>query len=410
MRLAYGSASFVLRAFVTWFTRNGLSDAPDARAPAEAIFLRLLGLTYLVLFILASATTRPQPALEGRGLGVLVAIVVLVAAVVIAQPRRRRTSERERVAGLLLVTAASALLAALQPRGLWQAGPYFVGVMAALRLERATALVTLAVSLAAVCGVAVAEHRGADALSVGLGALPWFFVVRLMRHTREQQVALEASRAAEARAAAVAERGRLAREMHDVLAHSLSALALQLESSRLLARDRGADADLVRALDQAHHLAAGGLDEARRAIAAARGDELPGPDRLPVLAETFGEQSGIPVELEVIGEQHALAPDASLALYRTAQEALTNIRRHATPDRVAVRLRYGAAETVLTIEDFAQGGPPPPPPWESGYGLTGMRERAELLGGRLTAAPTASGFKVQLHLPTVPGLAVVGEL
>jgi signal transduction histidine kinase len=267
----------------------------------------------------------------------------------------------------------------------------------------------MAVSLAAVCGVAVAEHRGADALSVGLGAVPWFFVVRLMRRTREQHVALEASRAAEARAAAVAERGRLAREMHDVLAHSLSALALQLESSRLLARDRGADPDLVRALDQAHHLAAGGLDEARRAIAAARGDEMPGPDRLPLLAEAFGQQSGIPVELDVRGEPHGLAPDASLALYRTAQEALTNVRRHATPERVALCLEYGEAETVLTVEDYARGGPPPAPPAEGGYGLTGMRERAELLGGRLAAAPTPTGFRVELRLPAVPGLAPVGE-
>jgi signal transduction histidine kinase len=207
----------------------------------------------------------------------------------------------------------------------------------------------------------------------------------------------------------VAERGRLAREMHDVLAHSLSALALQLESSRLLARDRGADPDVVRALDQAHHLAAGGLDEARRAIAAARGDELPRPERLEPLAAAFTEQSGVPVKLSVQGEPRELAPDVRLAIYRTAQEALTNVRRHATPERVTVVLSYREAEAVLSVEDggAANAPPPPSPPHAGGgYGLAGMRERAELLGGRLTAEPTTTGFRVELSLPVSP--AVVG--
>jgi signal transduction histidine kinase len=397
----------VVKALVNWFTHSGFGETPDARAPAEAIFLRSLGLVYLVLFIIASATTRPTPGFAGKGLGVLAGMVVLVLAVIASQPRRRNLSQSERVAWLLLVTAASAVLAVLQPRGIWQAGPYFVGVMAAIRLERRIAVLTLAISLLVVCGVAAADHRGSDAVSVALGAVPWFFVVRLMRRTREQHLALVASRAAEARAAAVAERGRIAREMHDVLAHSLSALALQLESSRLLARDRHADPDLVRALDQAHHLAAGGLEEARRAIAAARGDELPGPERLQVLTETFGEQSGIPIDLDVRGEPRELAPDVRLAVYRTAQEALTNVRRHATPDRVVVCLEYGAEETVLTIEDYASDGAVPPAPSDAGYGLTGVRERAELLGGRLTACPTSTGFRVELHLPAIHGLAPV---
>ena len=75
--------------------------------------------------------------------------------------------------------------------------------------------------------------------------------------------------------------------MHDVLAHSLSALALQLEGARLLARDRGADPEVVEAVERAHHLAADGLAEARDAIAALRGEELPGPERLQHLAEAF---------------------------------------------------------------------------------------------------------------------------
>ena len=102
---------------------------------------------------------------------------------------------------------------------------------------------------------------------------------------------LRESRAAHAQSAALAERGRVAREMHDVLAHSLSALALQLEGARLLAqRPRRRPRGRSPALERAHHLAAGGLTEARQAIAALRGDELPGPERLRELADAFPER------------------------------------------------------------------------------------------------------------------------
>ncbi|HTW12033.1 MAG TPA: histidine kinase, partial [Solirubrobacteraceae bacterium] len=194
-----------------------------------------------------------------------------------------------------------------------------------------------------------------------------------------------------------------ARELHDVLAHSLSALALQLESTRLLARDRDADPEVARAIDQAHHLAASGLDDARRAIAAARGDELPGPERIEALAGAFQDQSGLPVNVSVEGEPRELPPDARLAVYRTAQEALTNVRRHAAPERVQVSLAYLPGSTVLVVEDHATAGTPPPLNPDAttggGYGLTGMRERAELLGGELLAAATADGFRVELRIP-----------
>jgi signal transduction histidine kinase len=193
--------------------------------------------------------------------------------------------------------------------------------------------------------------------------------------------------------------------MHDVLAHSLSALALQLESTRLLAGDRGVDPTVARALDQAHHLAVAGLDEARRALSATRGDELPGPEGLGALAEAFGAGSGVPIEVAIRGRPRELAPDARLAVYRTAQEALTNVRRHAAgPERVELALDYGAQGTVLVIEDRAPAGAGVPPlaigpAGGAGYGLTGMRERAELLGGELLAEPTDRGFRVELRLP-----------
>jgi signal transduction histidine kinase len=367
----------------------------------EVVFLRLLGIIYLGVFVVSTAATHPYPALQGKGLAILLAMIVFVVSALATQPRRRMQSG-QRIAALLVVTAASAVLAALQPEGIWQAGPYFVGVVAAMRLERLPGLLTLGFSVLVLVVISVAGGHGGGAASVGIGAVPWFLVMRLMRETRDQQKALEASRLAQARDAAIAERARLARDMHDVLAHSLSALALQLESTRLLASEGGAEAQLTSAIDRAHDLAVAGLEEARGAIAAARGDALPGPERLGVLAESFGEQSGLDVAVRISGEPRELASEARLALYRTTQEALTNVGRHADAQHVEVQLEYGSESTVLVVEDRSDSQTPPPVEAltsSGGYGLTGMRERAELLGGELLAQPTAAGFRVELRLP-----------
>jgi signal transduction histidine kinase len=392
-----------VRRLINWFTRSGLE--PDSQAPAEAIVLRTLGLGYLVLFIVATVGTRPHPGFEGRGAVITVAMVALVACALAGMPHHAPMPPRRRIALLLGVSAASAVLASRQPHGIWQAGPYFIAIVAGGALERVPALLTVVGSLTAVIVTAAAAGHGAAATSILLGVPPWFFVMRLIRAFRVQNERLKASQAAQARAATEAERGRISREMHDVLAHSLSALALQLESARLLARDRETDPDVTRALDQAHHLAAAGLDEARRAIAAARGEQLPGPERLEQLAAAFEEQSGIPASVSVEGEATKLAPDARLAVYRTAQEALTNVRRHATPARVEIKLSYSTDAAVLSVEDHAAPGTSPPPGLPAaggGFGLSGMRERTELLGGTLKAEPTHTGFLVELRLPAEP--------
>jgi len=373
------------------------------RPPAEVKFLRLLGFAYLALFVYATAVTKPHPSYHGTGLAVLLGFAGFVAGLVVTNPRAELSEDR-RLAGLLLVLISSAVLAAFQPKGLWQASPYFIGVVAAMRLERRRAIAVMAVTLAVLATIGAIRHEWGSSVSVLVAVVPWFLLIRLMRRMRDQNEELERSHAAEAEAAAAAERGRVAREMHDVLAHSLSALALQLETTRLLASERHTDPEVTRAIDRAHHLAANGLEEARRAIGALRGDELPGPERLQSLAETFEQQSGVPANVEVRGEARPLEPDARLALYRTAQEALTNVLRHAAPDRVELLLDYRKDATALTVRDHGAletpvpvGAPSPSP--GGGYGLTGMRERAELLGGRLDAEPTSDGFRVELWLP-----------
>ncbi|MGH2864304.1 MAG: sensor histidine kinase [Solirubrobacteraceae bacterium] len=399
-------------ALYKWLTR-GLPDPDRARAPweglqttrtpIEAIVIRCFGVAWLVLSVAGTISSRPHPGLHGRGAAILLALIALILSAVLTQPLRLTgLPVWRRIAALVGVTAAAAVLAALQPDGAWQSGPVLVGIIAAMRLERRTGALMLAFSLAVVTAVSALGGHGAAAVSVVFTAVPWFLVIRLIRAIVEQRNELSESRAAEATAAAAAERGRLAREMHDVLAHSLSALALQLESTRLLAADRGAGHELTRAIDQAHQLAADGLQEARRAIATARGDELPGPDRIGVLADAFGQRSGLPVEVQVRGEPRELAPDARLAVYRTAQEALTNVHRHAAAERVEIELSYLPQSTVLVVADHAVAGTPPPAPLAltgARYGLTGMRERAELLGGELLAEPTDDGFRVELQLP-----------
>jgi signal transduction histidine kinase len=238
-----------------------------------------------------------------------------------------------------------------------------------------------------------------------LGGAALFSLVITLGRLREEQARTRAaleelrlSREAQMEAARSAERVRLAREMHDVLGHTLSALAVQLEGARLLLERERATSAAIEAVSRAHRLAGEGLHEARRAIGALRGDDLPGPDALPGLVEGFGRDSGTEARLAVAGDPVALGPEARLALYRTAQEALTNVRRHARASRVDVRLRWDPGGAELTVEndgaapsDGADGRP--------GYGLTGMRERAELLGGRLEVGSAGGCFRVRLWVP-----------
>jgi signal transduction histidine kinase len=401
----------MMRALARWFRHSWITRGWDGAdtAPLEAVMWRAFGVVLLAACIAATFATHPHPGLNGRDAIVLASFVAVVVFALAAHPARNDVPPPQVVLALVGVVVAAGVLGSAQPHGIWVVGPYYVVIVAALKLDRRTAWLVFTATIALFVAGFLRKGEVAGAGTFVSGVLPWFLAMRLIRYVSGQRDELIASRAAEARAAASAERGRLAREMHDVLAHSLSALALQLETTRLLARSRGVDDDVTQAIDRAHYLAASGLDEARRAIAAERGDELPGPERIGALADAFKEQSGLPVAVEVRGEPRELPAEARLAVYRTAQEALTNIRRHATAERVDVKLDYGSESTVLVIEDHAVAGSPAPAPVElagngsasgGGYGLTGMRERAELLGGQLLATPTPGGFRVELRLPS----------
>jgi signal transduction histidine kinase len=361
-----------------------------------------------VLVAASAAQTDPRPALHGRGLLVLVVLVGFVGLLGFGVIWRTRHVDPPASRRLLAAIGALALvLAVVQPDGAGILALYITLGIACARLEprRALPAFTVGIIAASVLHEVVARDGTlADTLIADASAVVFFFMGYMSRQFRIGQARaerlveeLEASREAQGQAVALRERQHLAREMHDVLAHSLSALAVQLEGARLLARSTGADPSVVEAVERSHHLARGGLGEARRAIEALRGGDMPGPDRLGALAEQFREQTGVETQLAFDGRPRELPSEARLAVYRTAQEALTNVRRHAAAERVDVHLRYADDGTWLTVEDRgrpAEGAEP-----GQGYGLTGMRERAELLGGRLAAAPTDDGFRVELYLP-----------
>jgi signal transduction histidine kinase len=348
----------------------------------------------------------PPPGLTGRGLAVSASLALLWLACLAVRPARRAL--RTDLAASMVIIGASAVLIWAQPTGPGFAG-VFVGVLLiAMHLPWRAAAILVAAAFAILVVVA---QRGGVGLATGVAVMVafggWYAMIYLADRLEEagQQAArllaeADSSRAAQARAAGLAERQRLAREMHDVLAHSLSGLMLQLEGARMLAVGDPGDPRLPAAIDRAHHLARTGLDEARRAIGMLRDDELPGPERLTALAAQFQHDRGIPCQLALSGTPRPLCSQARLALYRVAQEALTNVTKHASPERVEMRLDYQTHATRLTVEDFATAPPPRPAavPGE-GYGLTGMRERAELLGGTLAARATPTGFLVELQVP-----------
>ncbi|GII75095.1 two-component sensor histidine kinase [Sphaerisporangium rufum] len=233
-------------------------------------------------------------------------------------------------------------------------------------------------------------------VAAGLGWSVFFAAgIAQIAETRRQAAAVARARSREA---VLAERQRLAREIHDILAHALSAQILHLEGARLLLQGGGERERVLDRVNRASDMARAGLEEARRAVAALRGERVPLADELARLAEGFRTATGARCTVTVHGDPEALASEARLAVIRTAQEALTNVQKHAPAAEVEIVLRCGAAGSELEVRDTGVPGTAAAAPG-GGYGLTGMRERAELIGGSLAAGPDGPGFAVRLRVP-----------
>jgi signal transduction histidine kinase len=344
-----------------------------------------------VLLIVLTAFSRQEAGVRPLGVPVVVLLfVVMLCGAGLLAWQRLPTVARLALFGVLLV--ASAGMVYLDAGGPGYVGGFVAASAASAWPRRAPSAVLCALALA---GLAVAASLAADRSAVSimiaeLGALAFYLVGRYSRGLRQRTE----------QATLLAERQRVAREMHDVLAHSLSGLLLHVESARLLAEHDPADPRLLVALDRANQLAHSGLDEARQAIGMLRDDELPGARSLSTVVDGFQADTGIPCEFEVSGTERPIGPSVGLAVYRVGQEALTNIRKHASPQRVRVHLDYAPHGVRLTVEDIGLPSDRVATVEGGGYGLSGMRERAELLDGHLTAHATGTGFEVDLWIPT----------
>jgi signal transduction histidine kinase len=382
--------------------------------------LRPLGWAFIAAVVVAGLQGHPAPGLAGTRLGITAAIAgYVVAAAVGLAPAWGERGLAAQAGVIALVGGGGVALAALQPHG--PAGlAAGLGVwIAAVRLPAMpAAAAAAAITVALDAAIAATQHPAAQpVIAATLLCLLLAVTGRFIRRGREGQdrtelllAQLQDAREAEAVAVALAERSRIAGELHDVLAHSLSGLAIQLQGARKLADTEPVSQGLRAAIGRSAELAREGLTDARQAVGALRGDRLPTVGQLGALVEDFRRDTGTDVGLLIEGPPRPLSAEANLALYRGAQEALTNIVRYAPGSAAAVTVRYAPDRTTLTVENHARRAredaevtadhdPHVLAGAGGGHGLTAMRERAERVGGTARAGPAAGGWLVELEIP-----------
>jgi signal transduction histidine kinase len=359
---------------------------------------RLRSLIVLVAIGWAVATVAPRPGFTGLRLATLLLLPAVSVGFLICTLQRGRG--RLAAPAILYTLVTGLALAIVHPAGSSAVFPALACLWAGYRLPPRWALT---VTLAAAALFPLTGFVGGFGWWILFG--PGGFLLALMGGLiRRQNEALAEEKALaqeeQARSAAFVEQARIAREIHDVLAHSLAALTVQLETADALL-EGGRTEQARQSVLRARQLAREGLAETRRAIGALRGETLPLPELLGALAAGYRGDFNAPATVRVEGQPCELGADTSLALYRSAQEAMTNVRKHAPGAPVRVDLRYAPDEVTLRV---ANGAPPAGTPRPlagagGGYGLTGLRERAQLAGGTFDAGPAADGYRVDVRIP-----------
>ncbi len=386
----------------------------ESRLARQRGMLRPLGWAVMIAVVVEAFDGHPAPGAHGEAAALTLALVVFVASLALAiSPAFTRLAQAAQTAVILALAAGGVALLALQPKGATELAGGAAVWMAVARLPLAVGIAlggttTLALDVAA----ASADSSSASVLATTLLCALLGLMAYFMRQARESQdrtemllAQLEDARDEQARAAAIAERGRIASELHDVLAHSLSGAAIQLEGARMLAEREHAGDDIRAAIDRGRALVKDGLTDARQAVAALRGERLPGVEQLAALVEDFRRDMDIDVRLVIEGKARTLPEDAGLALYRGAQEALTNVARYAPAASTTVLLSYEPGGARLRVEDRQPAGSSAAVATAAlagaggGRGLDGMRERARRAGGEMRAGPTPSGWLVEIDVP-----------
>ena len=381
----------------------------QARSQRMRNLLRPLGWAVIAIVAASTIDARPQPGLEGTALGVTLALVVYEAGFGVWMSEAFvRAGVAAQIALTAVVGSAGVALAGLQPKGASELAASAAVWMAVTRLPLRLSVALGSMITAGLAITVATQHSNDESVlaSILLCALLGLTAhsVRSSGHSAARTeillAELQDARDAQAQAAAAQERARIAGELHDVLAHSLSGAAIQLQGARLLAdQASGGEPRLHAAIERASELVREGLDDARRAVGALRGERLPTVEELAALIEGFRADLGVDVTLQIEGDARPLPPDASLALYRGAQEALTNVARYAPGAVTAIVLRYAPGATTLTIDDRNGAEAAPRQEGGGGHGLAGMRERVERAGGRMQAGPTGEGWHVELEVP-----------
>ena len=369
--------------------------------------LRPLGWAVLLVVVLGSANSHPVPGLHGKALAVTVALCVFAATLMVAvRDGFPECDVRLQTVVIALMGAAGVAIAGLQLKGATGIAAGAAVFMAITRLPF-MAGVSVGGGVTVALGVVTAAAGGSSS-AVAAGMLVTVLVgvvAQFLKQSREGQdrteillAQLQDARDEQARAAAVAERGRIAGELHDVLAHSLSGAAIQLQGARKLAEREHAQPPLSDAIDRASELVKAGLANARHAVGTLRGDALPTLAQLPALIDSYKADMNLDVTLRIEGDARTLPADRSLALYRAAQEALTNVARYAPSACTTVTVRYEPGRTKLWVDNGASAAGPRPG-MGGGRGLQGLRERIEQAGGVMSAGPTTQGWRVEIEVP-----------
>jgi signal transduction histidine kinase len=368
----------------------------------------------LAAVLITVSIARPGPVTAGaRGTAIAVCLGLSAAGWIAWMVAGRRNWVN--YVGLAAMSVAGGVLAACSP----DSPAVAVGCMAAFSagagMSTPASLTIMLRTLIAFVGAGLVVH---DAIAILLGysfAFLGLWTVGLTRHEysaraeQAERLLAETRRTHEAEkaAAALAERARIARDLHDVLAHSLAAVSVNLQaaegllSAGTLPVDNPELAKAIECVDRAGTLTIQGLAAARRAVLALRDDAVPLPDQLSSLAGEYRADGDMDVDFAVTGQARPVSAEASLAAYRTAEEALTNARKHAPGQPVTLRLGFEDGQIALSVVNPlpAQRVPGPLAGTGTGYGLVGLAERAALAGGELTSGCEAGNWQVNLRIP-----------
>ncbi len=411
-----------------WETTRGASPGGSANPPPAIAAVRII---VLVVMLATVPLASPHPGLTGpRGIAITVAFAVTAVAWIVWL--RAVGRYRLMVTALAVMAVAGGTLAGLSPFSTAIAVGCVVTSSAGVRLSTEASLTITAATVAAfliagfTVGAPAETLAGYPAAFIGLWAFGLTRRAYLLR-AEEAEAALEQARrahAAENQASALAERARIAREIHDVLAHSLAAVSVNLQAAEGLLGELPADSrgsEVVKAMECIERAVAftrDGMTETRRAILALReGSDAdggpaatptagPAPTRLVAelrkLTDGYRADGDAVIDLELIGEPRPVGTEAALTAYRTAQEALTNARKHAPGEPVTVGLTFASAALEVRVVNALPAADDAGPLAHAGagYGLTGLRERAALAGGTLTAGPEDGQWSVHLRIPT----------